>query len=149
MSKETTRDVPFGLVRSLSTRWELNGHDDVDLVDSNTQEPVRIHREPRMKPRNNIPQLHNSFFQEILGQTHRKMEVASFVVEQERGGGPGQSSNLMTIKVLGTDHSYVQLIFKSINSTSPKSKVRIWSAVYLMRQVRINCNISNKNTTSA
>jgi hypothetical protein len=132
MSKEARQKVPFGIVRSLSTRWELNGQD-VDEVDSNTQEAVGTNRRLRVRPRNNIPQLRNSFFQEILGGTHTELEVVGFILEQEREGGPCQTSNVMTIKVLGIDHSHLYLIFKSINSASPKLKVRIWSTVYCMR----------------
>ncbi|PNF27730.1 hypothetical protein B7P43_G12794 [Cryptotermes secundus] len=122
MSKEAKPDVPAGLVRSLSTRWELNGQD-FDEVDSNTQEPVRTNRRLRVRPRNNIPQLHNSFLQQILGGTYSELEVAGFLLEQEREGGPRQTSNVMTIKVLCTGHFQLNLIFKSINSASPKAKV--------------------------
>jgi hypothetical protein len=132
MDKEASQNVPLGLVRSLSTRWELNGQD-VDEVDSSTQEAAGTIRKPRVRPRNSIPQLRNSFFQEILGGTHTELEVVGFIVEQEREGAPSQTSNVMTIKVLGIDHSHLYLIFKNINSASPKLKVRIWSTVYCMR----------------
>lgn len=122
MSKEAKPIVPVGLVRNLSTRWELNAHD-IDEVDSNTQEPATTNRRPRVRPRINMPQLHNNFFQQILGQAYSELEVAGFILEQEREGGPSQTSNIMAIKVLGTDHSQLHLICKSINSASPKAKV--------------------------
>jgi hypothetical protein len=85
-----------------------------------------------VRPTNSIPQLRNGFFQEILGRMHTELEVVGFILEQEREGGPSQSSNVMTIKVLDMDNSHLYLIFKAINSASPKSKVRVWSTVYCM-----------------
>jgi hypothetical protein len=39
----------------------------------------------------------------------------------------------LTIKILGIDHSHLHLIFKSINSASPKAKVRRWSIVFFTK----------------
>jgi hypothetical protein len=122
MSKAATQSVPSGLVRSLTTRWELND-DDIDDVNS-TQKPAITRRSTGVRPRKNIPQLHNSFFQEILGRMYGELEVAGFTLEHERAGAPNQTSNIVSVQVLSTGHSHVHLIFKSINSSSPKAKVR-------------------------
>jgi hypothetical protein len=122
MSKEATQNVPRGLVRSLTTRWELNG-DDIGDMDS-AQRSVRTSRGTGTRPRKNIPQLHKSFFQEILGGIYGELEVTGFTVEQERGRDPNQTSDILSVQVLSADQPHVHIIFKSINSSSPKAKVR-------------------------
>lgn len=123
MSNEVKHDVPDGLVRKMTTRWKLNGPD-FDDVDSSNQTPTPTNRSRGLKRRKTIPQLQNNFFKEILCRTQGgELEVAGFTVKQEREGGPSQTSTIMTVQVLATDHSHVNLIIKSIKS-SQEAKVR-------------------------
>jgi hypothetical protein len=130
MSQEASQNVPSGLVRSLTARWQLNGPttDDVDSV----------------RPRKTIPQLQNSFLHEILRHVYAEQEVTGFTVEQERQGGASQTSNITTVQVLSTKHTHVRLIFKSINSSSSKAKVRTGSSIYLTGQARLSCEVKVK-----
>ncbi|KDR18199.1 hypothetical protein L798_06950 [Zootermopsis nevadensis] len=125
MSKEAMQNVPRGLVRSLTTRWQVN--DDTGDVDD-AQRPARAGRSTGVRPRRNLPQLHNGFFQEILGRVYGELEVAGFTLEQEHAGTPSQTSNIMSVQVLSTDHSHMHVILKSINFASPKARVsmRCW-----------------------
>jgi hypothetical protein len=122
MRETATQNVPRGLVRSLTTRWELK-NDDISNAGV-SQQPLRPSMSTGVRPKTNIPQLHNSFFQEILGRVYGELEVAGFTLERERVGGPSQTSNIVSVQVLSADASRVHLIFKSLNSSSPKAKVR-------------------------
>lgn len=121
MNEEAKQDVPAGKVRNLTTQWELNAPH-IDDVNTNTQTPVTANRSRGVKPRKPIPQLHNNFFKEILSRMHGELEAVGFTVKQEREGGPNQTSNITTVQVLTADHSHINFILKSINS-SPEAKV--------------------------
>jgi hypothetical protein len=121
MNNEAKQGVLAGLVRNLTTRWELN-RSDLDDVNTNTGTPTKTTRSRGVKPRKTIPHLHNNFFRETLCPKHGALSVAWFTEKQEREGGPNQTSNIMTVQVLTTYHPQVNVILKSLNS-SPDANV--------------------------
>jgi hypothetical protein len=123
MNNEAKQDVLAGLVRNLTTRWELNGSD-LDDVNTDTGMPTKTNSSRGVKPRKTIPHLHNNFFRETLCPKHGELSVAWFTVKQEREGSPNQTSNIMIVQVLTTDHPHVNVILKWLNS-SPDAKVPI------------------------
>ncbi|XP_069700111.1 uncharacterized protein [Periplaneta americana] len=106
MDVESGRNMPSGLVRALASRWEVNDRD------ADVQRPTAA----------SVPHMHNKFLQDVLSRMDGTFEVAGFTAEKVSEGGPYQTSIVTRVTVLNTDHSSVTLLFKTVNSASPKAK---------------------------